>query len=216
MAKNKHSNEPMNTVVQELQHEISEEKLYDFWKKYSKKILCIIIFFLIILGVYLFYQEYQSGQRQLKSQRFLNAVQTNDIEALRAITEDVDMAVYQAMATLHLADYYLSKGDVDNTLLQYHAIIKTGDVTKPYYHASAIKYGYLALAHNKQISPQVLKVIQHYADASIHWQFSAREVMGLHYHKLGDKELANKYLEDLANDPNAPQTLQYRAGLLLQ
>lgn len=202
----------MTDIFREVEEEVRQEQFEQIWKEYGDYIIAAAAVVIIAIAGFELWQRYEDGQRAKASAEF------NAAAALASANPAAGEMAFEKLAATAPGGYaLLSKFSLANTALA------TGDRAK----AVAI-YEFVASGDNGALSSaariraawaiadtaskaDLQTLVAPLTDPTSAWRFLAREVLAYSDYRAGQLREAQREYQALADDPNTPQALRFRA-----
>lgn len=187
-------------------------------RRYGPYVIALVVLIVAGTGGYVFWQQWQEGQRQAATEQLVEAVvlrRDQGVDASVAALEGfaskagTDQA---AVAELIAAGLLLQEDKRAEAATLYDQVSRTGSVTPPLQQLATL----MAVAHGlsdgdpKELEARLAPLVV----ADNPWRPSALELMALLAVRTGDLERARGLLADLAEDASAPPSVRERAKAL--
>jgi hypothetical protein len=208
-----------DTFIREVNEELRSEQLQTAWKRFRPFIIGLAV--LIVVGVAgsSLYQWWEARESSASGDRFLTAIKAaNDKQTeeaakqLEQLSKD-GFGSYPVLARMRLATLKAEKGDAKGAIADFLAIGQDGGVPKAMRNVAKLRAGWLMVdtASYEEISGQVEEL----AAASSAVRHSAREMLGLSAYKAGNYAKAREWMQQIADDNDAPAGARTRARMIL-
>jgi hypothetical protein len=205
------------SLIREVDEEVRQEEYKKLWDRHGTKIIAVIA--LLVLGVagYEGWKYYQKTQSEQASIVYLDAVtKANDgkyDDALAALAA-VKHPGFAQLGKLREAAVIAEKGEVDKAVAAYDAIIADKATDPVLADLARIRQGYLLV--DTSTPDQLLPKLGSFDKDGNPWRHAAREIFGLSAFRTKDFTMADRYMNAIFADPEAPQALKQRAQVMVQ
>jgi hypothetical protein len=206
-----------DSLIREVDEEVRQEEYKKFWDRHGTKLIGAVV--AIVLGVagYEGWKYYQQGQSDQASVIYLDAVKkANDgkFDDALASFAAIKHAGFNQLADLRKAALLAEKGDVEGAIAAYDAIIGNSKTEPALVDIARIRQGYL-LVDTKSPDELLTKLGGYDKDGSA-WRHAAREIFGLAAFRVKDFTMADRYMNAIFADPEAPAAIKQRAQVMIQ
>lgn len=208
-------NQTEDTFVREVDEELRRDDLNNFWNRFGKPGVGLIIAGLIGWGGWLFWEYRQAQAAGLDGEQLVTVGETviggGDLgaDAKLSIIAKSDSSGTGAAAELTRASLALGKGDEKKAKMIYQQVAANAEAPQPLRDLAVIRLAALEL---DTVKPEdTVARLKPYAVVGNPWFGSAGEMSAIALIKMGKTDLAGKMLADVAEDENAPDTVRSRA-----
>lgn len=208
-----------DTFIREVNEELRSEQLQTAWKRFRPFIIGLAIVIVVgVAGASLF-EWWQARESSASGDRFLTAIKAaNDKQTDEAIKQFEQLSKdgfgsYPVLARMRLATLKAEKGDAKGATADFLAIAQDSAVPKAMRNVAKLRAGWLMVdtAGYDEIAGQVEEL----AAASSAVRHSAREMLGLSAYKAGNHAKAKEWMQQIADDNDAPAGARTRARMIL-
>lgn len=208
------------SLFREVDEDVRREQLAKLWERFGSLIIAVSL--LVILGVagYKGWQYWQRIQNEAAATRYFEALtlreQGKTAEA-DAILKEIGAGGHGGFATLadlQAAASLAEQGKTEEAVKAYDAIAADPSVATQFRDLARVKAGYLLAG---TASPEELKKRLEPLDRpDSPWINAVREIKGMAAYKAGDYMLADRLMNEIIADPNAPVAARQRAQIMVQ
>ena len=207
----------MADIFQEVDEEVRRDRLKRVWDRYG--VLIIVLAVLLVVGVagYRGYQYWIEKQAAAASAQFEQAVtlseQDKDAEAQAAFAKVAGEAPagYRTLARLRAAAE-LAKIDPKAAVGAYDAIAADSSVDLSFRDVAALRAGMLLV--DTAPLDEMRRRLDPLSDPARPFRHSAREFLALSAWRNNDVGATKKYIEQVSNDAETPQSIRSRVEVL--
>jgi hypothetical protein len=205
------------SLIREVDEEVRQDEYKKFWDRHASKLMALAG--LLVLGVAAFegWTYFQRTQAEEASVVYLDAVKKAGDgkydDALAALAA-VKHPGFMQLGRLQQAAVVAAKGDMDKAIADYDAIIADKSVDPVLADLARIRQGYLLV--DKSTPDQLLTKLGMFDKADNAWRHAAREIFGLAAYRVKDFTMADRYMNAIFTDPEAPQAIKQRAQVMIQ
>jgi hypothetical protein len=205
------------SLIREVDEEVRQDEYQKLWKKHGNKIIGVAIAVVLAVAGYEGWKYYQKSQAEQASIVYFDAVQkANDgkhDDALAAIAA-VKHAGFSQIATLREAAVLADKGETEKAIATYDAFIANAANDAVLVDLARIRQGYLMV--DTKSPDELLTKLGKFDKEGNAWRHAAREIFGLAAYRVKDFAMADRYMNAIFADPDAPQSLKQRAQVMVQ
>ena len=205
------------SLIREVDEEVRQDEYKKFWDRHASKL--IVLAALLVLGVAAFegWTYFQRTQAETASVVYLDAVKKaadgKYDDALAALAA-VKHPGFEQLGRLQKAAVVAAKGDVDKAIADYDAIIADKATEPVLADLARIRQGYLLV--DKATPDELLTKLGMFDKDGNAWRHAAREIFGLAAFRVKDFTMADRYMNAIFADPDAPQAIKQRAQVMVQ
>lgn len=210
----------MADIFQEVDEELRRDKAAEFWARYGRYIIALVVFVVAATAAYVGWKEYRLQQQTAYGERFavaLSLIQekkpADALEALGGLAQDAS-AGYATLARFRAAAIKTGQGDRDGAAAIYDAIAKDSAVDPLYARLADLYYVMAMLETGEPVA--LAGRLEPLLAADGPWRFSARELAALLALRTGDVAKARENYTKLADDQKTPAGIRARAAELLR
>ncbi|MGE0212226.1 MAG: tetratricopeptide repeat protein [Parvibaculaceae bacterium] len=208
------------SLFREVDEDIRREQLAKLWERFGTLIIAVSL--LVILGVAGFkgWQYWQRVQNEAAATRYFEALSLR--EQGKAAESDAALKEigvgghggFATLARLQEAASLAEQGKAEDAVKAYDAIAADTSIAAEFRDLARIKAGYLVAG---TASPEELKTrLQSLDRPDSPWLNAVRELKGTAAYRAGDYVEADRLMNEIIADPNAPQATRQRAQIIVQ
>jgi hypothetical protein len=208
-----------DTFIREVNEELRSEQLQTAWKRFRPFIIGLAVAIVVGVAGASLYQWWQARESSASGDRFLTAIKAANDKQTEEATKQLEQlskdgfGSYPVLARLRLATLKAEKGDAKGAITDFLAIGQDGGVAKAMRNVAKLRAGWLMVdtVGYDEIAAQVEEL----AGASSPVRHSAREVLGLSAYKAGNYAKSREWMQQIADDNDAPAGARTRARMIL-
>jgi hypothetical protein len=205
------------SLIREVDEEVRQDEYKKFWDRHGSKLIALAA--LLVLGVAAFegWTYFQRTQAETASVVYLDAVKKaadGKYEDALAALAAVKHPGFVELGRLQKAAIIAADGDVNKALAEYDAIIVDKSVDPVLADLARIRQGYLLV--DKATPDELLTKLGMFDKDGNAWRHAAREIFGLVAFRVKDFTMADRYMNAIFADPDAPQAIKQRAQVMVQ
>lgn len=205
-----------DSLFREVDEEVRLEQYQKLWNRYGNYVIALCA--VVILGVAGFkaFQYWQIKQSEEAGLAFFNALKTaagekpeEGIQQLSFVTQKG----FKTLAQLRSAAMLAKNGKIDDAQKIYSEVI--GDVTAdpPLRDVAAIRAAYLQV--DTMTAVELKSRLIRFDETGNPWRNAFREIIGLAAYRTEDFVTADKMMNEIAADPEAPANMRQRAQTMI-
>ncbi len=190
----------MDQEIEIISSETRKEKIKNFFINKKKTIIAIVVFFFFTLFCFIFYQEYEKGQRKSLANKYNSAIieyesgdKSKILNSLKEIIEDKD-ETYTPLAFYYLLDNDLitSKEEINK---YFDIVIEEIGLDNENKNLTIFKKG----LYNSEFSNEneLLSILNPVIKSESIWKPHALYLMAEYYFAKNEKQKSKEFLEQL-------------------
>lgn len=192
-----------DALYREVWEEVNNEKTHAFIKKYYKYLIAGALLILIIAtSIQIGVRTYHSNKIAIAT-NYETAIDNFDVKALASLAENTSGAT----SDLALFQSYL----LDNDIEKLEELAEKGH-TKDF--RDLAKLHIISLKGDDMTAEQVEKYLSSLNTKSSPFYYTSRLLIAQKYLSSGQKDVADKFLDEIINDENAPDIISANAQAL--
>jgi hypothetical protein len=205
------------SLIREVDEEVRQEEYQKLWDRHGTKLIAAVVAAVLAVAGYEGYKYFQRGEAEKASVVYLDAVgKANDgkYEDALAALKAVEHPGFAQLAKIREAAIIAAQGDLPKAIAAYDAIIADTSTDKVTADLARIRQGYLLV---DTLSPdELLTKLGSFDKEGEPWRHAAREIFGLSAYRIKDFSMADRYMNAIFADPDAPQAVKQRAQVMVQ
>ncbi|MBL0924142.1 MAG: tetratricopeptide repeat protein [Sphingomonadaceae bacterium] len=201
--------------LREVDDAVRASDLSNFWTRYGRWLLAIVVSGLLAFGGWIFYQQQQQAAADRQSEEFVDAMdklragQDKEARAKLATLAKAEQPGYRAMAQLVEANLLGEDGKTKEAIAIYAKVAGDSSLPQTFRDLALIRQ---TSAEFDTLAPQaVVDRLKPLATPGHAWFGSAGELTALAYLKMGKENLAGPIFAQIAKQEGLPPTLRSRA-----
>ena len=210
----------MADIFQEVDEDLRRDQATEYWKKYGKVAVALLVLIVATTAGYVGWTEYQLRQQVQYSDEFTSALtliqdkkDTDAVNVLALLAKDASIG-YATLARFREAALSAQKGDSEAAAKLYDGLANDSSVDPLYAGLAELYYVLHELATG---DPEALaKRLEPLRADDNAWRHSAIELTALLALRQGDAATAEADYTKLADDPTTPTGIRARAAEMLR
>ncbi|NJM49725.1 MAG: tetratricopeptide repeat protein [Sphingomonadales bacterium] len=199
----------------EVEDAVRAGDLENFWKRYGRWLLGLLVLGLAAFGGWIFYINHQKAEAGKIGEEFITAMDNlnlnNDDKARTSLAAlaKADQPGYRAMAQIVLANLDAEKQDKGKATAAFAKIAGDSSLPQPFRDLALIRQ---TLLEFDKLEPQkVVDRMKPLATPGNPWFGSAGEMTAIAHLKMGKENLAGPIFAQIAKQEDLPSSLRDRA-----
>jgi hypothetical protein len=201
--------------LREVDDAVRASDLSNFWTRYGRWLLVVVVAGLLAFGGWIFFQQQQQAAADKQSEEFVDAMdklragQDKEARAKLATLAKADQPGYRAMAQMVEANLLGEDGKTKEAVAIYARVAADSNLPQTFRDLALIRQ---TSAEFDTLAPQaVVDRLKPLSTPGHAWFGSAGELTALAYLKMGKENLAGPIFAQIAKQEGLPQTLRSRA-----
>jgi hypothetical protein len=205
------------SLIREVDEEVRQEEYKKFWDRHGTKMIAAVV--AVVLGVagYEGWKYFQKNQADQASIIYVDAVKkANDgkYDDAMAAFAALNHRGFNQLAEMRKAAILASQGKTDEAVAAYDAIIASGRTDPVLADLARIRQGYLLV--DTKTPDELLSKLGSFDKDGDAWRHAAREIFGLSAYRVKDFTMADRYMNAIFADKDAPPGIKQRAQVMIQ
>jgi hypothetical protein len=205
------------SLIREVDEEVRQEEYKKFWDRHGTKLIGAVVAVVLAVAGYEGWSYFQKTQSDQASVIYVDAVKkANDgkyDDALAAFAA-LKHAGFNQLADMRKAAILAERGETDQAVAAYDAIIAGGKADPVLADLARIRQGYLLV--DTKTPDELLTKLGNFDKDDNAWRHAAREIFGLAAYRVKDFTMADRYMNAIYADKDAPQAIKQRAQVMIQ
>lgn len=204
--------------MREVDEALRQDQLTDFWEKYGKLTIGLVVLFIVALGGWFYYQHRVNLDAQADGETMVKAlddIERGDSKGAQVGFGDLtssDHPGYRAASEMMLAGNAAKNGNLANAAERFGKVAEDSSLPKPYRDAALIRQ---TMAEFDTLKPEiVVERLKPMAVPGDPWFGSAGEMVAIAYMKMGKNDLAGPLFAQISREEDVPDTIRRRARQL--
>lgn len=206
-----------DSLYREVDEEVRQEEYKKLWDRYGNYVMALCVGLVAIVAGFKGYQYYQVKQSEAASIVYIEGMKLagegKTEDALKAFAA-VKHPGYAQLARLQEAGVQAAAGKAKDAVAAYDAITADASVDPVLRDVAAIRAGYL-LVDTAKPDELLARIGKFDKDGQV-WRNQAREIFGLAAYRTQDFAMADRYMNAIFADPEAPADMKSRAQIMIQ
>jgi hypothetical protein len=205
------------SLIREVDEEVRQEEYKKLWSRHGNTIMAVVAALVLAVAGYEGWKYYQRSAAETASIAYLDAVQkanAGKFDDAMAAFAAVKHPGFGQLARLREAAVIAEKGDTEKAIAAYDSVIADATTDKVLADLARIRQGYLLV--DTATPNDLLVKLGMFDKEGVAWRHAAREIFGLSAYRTKDFTMADRYMNAIFTDPDAPQAIRQRAQVMLQ
>jgi hypothetical protein len=205
------------SLIREVDEEVRQDEYKKFWDRHGSKLIALAALLVLAVAAFEGWTYFQRTQAETASVVYLDAVKKaadGKYEDALAALAAVKHPGFEQLGRLQKAAVVAANGDVNKAIADYDAIIADKASEPVLTELARIRQGYLLV--DKATPDELLTKLGMFDKDGNAWRHAAREIFGLAAFRVKDFTMADRYMNAIFADPEAPQAIKQRAQVMVQ
>ncbi|HUE45420.1 MAG TPA: tetratricopeptide repeat protein [Aestuariivirgaceae bacterium] len=208
-----------DSLFREVDEEFRRDQALKLWQRYGNYVVGVALAVVLLVAAIKGWQYWQTYRAESAGAAYhlglahLEGDRTDEAQAILAELADDGQKGYSTLARLHLAGILADRGEVAEAVAAYDAVADSS-AAREFRDLATIRAGYLlAGTESPEILKQRLAVLER-PDSS--WRNAVREILASAHYRSGNFVEADRLMNEILVDPEAPQAMRQRAQMMVQ
>lgn len=204
---------------QEVDEELKQERAFEFWKRYGKLLVAVVIIVIAAVGGYQYWQSDKRASEMAASDQFAQGLQliaagkSKEAAVIFSVLGKNAPSGYAALSRLQEGAIKARAGDAAGAAAIYKSLVD--DESAPQILRDVATILWAVSGFGSADANAVMAKLEPLTKESSPWRHSAREMWALYAEKAGKKDAARDMFKKLAEDTQAPAAIRTRAHEML-
>jgi hypothetical protein len=209
-----------DSLFREVDEEFRRDQALRLWKQWGNYVVAVAL--AVIIGVagyqgWNYWQTYRAETAGTAYHQALSHLEQDRADQAQTIFADLASDGHQgyaSLARLQLAGLLAEQGKVEDAVAAYDAVAGDGSAAREFRDLARVRAGYLLA---ETASPEDLQERLAVLDgADSPWRNAVREIVASAHYRTGDLMEADRLMNEILADPEAPQSMRQRAQMMVQ
>ena len=209
-----------DSLFREVDEEFRRDQALRLWKRYGNYVVGVALAVVIAIAAVKAWQYWQTyraetaGAAYYQGLNHLEEDRTQEAQAAFAELAGGGQEGYSTLARLQLAGLLAEQGKTAEAVEAYEAVADDGSAAREFRELARVRAGYLlAESESPEDLQQRLAVLDR-PDSP--WRNSVREILAAAHYRTGNLIEADRLMNEIIADPEAPQAMRRRAQMMVQ
>ena len=209
-----------DSLFREINEEVRRDQALQLWQRYGNYVVALALAVVIaVAGVkgWQYWRTYRAETAGAAYHQGLAHLEGDKAEEAQAIFSDLadgGQKGYSTLARLQLAGILADRGETSEALAAYDAVAADGSAPRQLRDLAHVRAGYLlAGTESPENLEQRLAAVNRPDGA---WRNSVREILASAHYSSGNLVEADRLMNEILSDPQAPQAMRQRAQMMVQ
>ena len=209
-----------DSLFREVDEEFRRDQALRLWKQYGNYVVAVAL--AVIIGVagyqgWEYWKTYRAETAGTAYYQALSHLEQDQTEQAQAIFSDLASDGHQgyaSLARLQLAGILAGQGQVEEAVAAYDAVADDGSAAREFRDLARVRAGYLLA---ETASPEDLQKRLAVLDGpDSPWRNAVREILASAHYRTGNLMEADRLMNEILADPEAPPSMRQRAEMMVQ
>jgi len=205
------------SLFREVDEEVRQEQFKKLWERFGNYAIALCL--IVVAGVAGLkgWQYWQVKQSEAAAQVYFAAVKlAADGKAEEAVAQfaRVQQSGFGQLARIRQAGVLAGQGKTEDAVKIYDAVAADAAADPALRDLARIRAGYVLA--DTMTPDQLLSRLGSLDRDDNPWRHAAREIFGIAAFRTGDYSMADRYMNAIFADPQAPAALRQRAQMMIQ
>jgi hypothetical protein len=209
-----------DSLFREVDEEFRRDQALRLWKRYGNYVVAVAL--AVIIGVsgfkgWEYWQTYRAETAGAAYHQALSHLEQDRTEQAQTIFADLAAGGQQGYATLarlQLAGILAEQGRTAQAVEAYDAVANDGSAAREFRDLARVRAGYLLAGTARPEELQERLAVLDRPDSP--WRNAVREILAAAHYRTGNFVEADRLMNEVLVDPQAPQAMRQRAQMMVQ
>jgi hypothetical protein len=209
-----------DSLFREVDEEFRRDQALGLWKQWGNYVVAVAL--AVILGVSAFkgWEYWQTHRAETAGTGYHQALshleqnRTDQAQTIFANLASDGHQGYASLARLHLAGILAEQGEVEEAVAAYDAVANDGSAAREFRDLARVRAGYLLAETASAEDLQARLSVIDGPDSP--WRNAVREIVASAHYRTGNLMEADRLMNEILADPEAPQSMRQRAQMMVQ
>ena len=209
-----------DSLFREVDEEVRRDPALRLWKQYGNYVVAVALAVVVGVAGYQGWQYWQTHRAETAGTAYhqaLNHLEQDRTEQAQTIFADLAAdghEGYASLARLQLAGILAEQGQTAEAVEAYDAVAEDGSAAREFRDLARVRAGYLLA---ETASPEDLQDRLGVLDEpDSPWRNAVREILASAHYRTGNLMEADRLMNEILADPEAPQSMRQRAQMMVQ
>lgn len=209
-----------DSLFREVDEDFRRDQALRLWKQWGNYVVAVAL--AVIIGVagyqgWNYWQTYRAetaGTAYHQALSHLEQDRTDEAQTIFADLASDGHQGYASLARLQLAGLLAGQGEVEQAVSAYDAVADDGSAAREFRDVARVRAGYLlAQTASAEDLQERLAVLE---GADNPWRNAVREIVASAHYRTGNLREADRLMNEILADPEAPQSMRQRAQMMVE
>ncbi|CAN5534841.1 tetratricopeptide repeat protein [soil metagenome] len=205
------------SLFREVDEEVRQDQIKKIWQRHGGLISTAALIIVIAVAAFQGWKYWQLRQSEASAQTYADGIALiSDGKAPEgeALLQTITHSGYSTLAKLRRAAALNAEGKTDDAVAAYDAVAADPNTDPALQDLAKIRAGYILA--DKVTPAELIKRLGTFDKEDSRWRSAAREIFALSAYRTADYSMADRYLNAIIADREAPGSLRQRAQMLAQ
>jgi hypothetical protein len=209
-----------DSLFREVDEEFRRDQALRLWKQWGNYVVAVALAVIIGVAGYQGWNYWQTYRADTAGTAYHQAMSHHEQDRTdQAQTIFADLASdghqgYASLARLQLAGILAEGGEVEDAVAAYDAVADDGSAAREFRDLARVRAGYLLAESASPDDLQERLATLERADSP--WRNAVREIVASAHYRTGNLMEADRLMNEILADPEAPQSMRQRAQMMVQ
>lgn len=209
-----------DSLFREVDEEVRRDQFAKLWQRYGSYVVAVSLLVILAVAGIKGWQYWQTRQAEAGGAAYQQAL--NQLEQGKAAEAQLSFAEiasgshkgYATLARLQLAAALAERGETAEAVAAYDKVADDGSVDQELRDLARVRAGYLlaGTANAEELEVRLRPLDR----PNSPWTNAVREIRAIAAYRAGDFGLADRLMNEILVDPQAPQGMRQRAQIMVQ
>lgn len=209
-----------DSLFREVDEEFRRDQALRLWKQWGNYVVAVALAVIVGVAAFKGWEYWQTWRAETAGTAYhqaLSHLEQDRTEQAQTIFADLASDGHQGYATLarlQLAGILAEQGQVDEAVEAYDAVAEDGAAAREFRDLARVRAGYLlAETASAEELQERLAMLER---PNSPWRNAVREIVASAHYRTGNLMEADRLMNEILADPEAPQSMRQRAQMMVQ
>ena len=209
-----------DSLFREVDEEFRRDQALRLWQRYGNYVVAVAVAVILAVAAVKGWQYWQTYRAEAAGAAYhqgladLDQDKTDEAQAIFADLASDGQKGYSTLARLQLAGILADKGETAEAVKAYEAVASDSSAPREFRELAEVRSGYLLAATESPEKLQQRLAVLDRPDGP--WRNAVREILASAHYRTGNFLEADRLMNEVLVDPEAPQAMRQRAQMMVQ
>ena len=209
-----------DSLFREVDEEFRRDQALKLWNRYGNYVVAVALAVVIGVAGFKGWEYWQTWRAETAGAAYhhglsqLEQDRTEEAQGVFADLADGGHKGYATLARLQLAGILTEQGQTAQAVEAYDAVANDSGAPREFRELARVRAGYLLAETESPDDLQQRLAVLDRADSP--WRNAVREILATAHYRTGNLVEADRLMNEVLGDPEAPQNMRQRAQMMVQ
>jgi hypothetical protein len=209
-----------DSLFREVDEEFRRDQALKLWNRYGNYVVAVALAVVIGVAGFKGWEYWQTWRAETAGAAYHHGLshieqdRTEEAQTVFADLADGGQKGYATLARLQLAGILTEQGQTAQAVEAYDAVADDSGAPREFRELARVRAGYLLAETESPDDLQQRLAVLDRADSP--WRNAVREILATAHYRTGNLVEADRLMNEVLGDPEAPQNMRQRAQMMVQ